>query len=75
MTVNEIAQILKLNPQTVRNWIDDGQLAAVRVGARRVRVQRSALETFIGVELGPDPGRDPSEPIAPLIPSEQYRRP
>jgi predicted transcriptional regulator len=21
MTVNEIAQILKLNPQTVRNWI------------------------------------------------------
>jgi excisionase family DNA binding protein len=31
LTVNEIAEHLKLNPQTVRNWIDAGSLPAVRV--------------------------------------------
>jgi excisionase family DNA binding protein len=36
MTVAEIAAILKLNQQTIRNWIDAGRLAAHRLG-RRVR--------------------------------------
>ena len=31
LTVLEVAKLLKLNPQTVRNWIDDGQLPAFRV--------------------------------------------
>jgi excisionase family DNA binding protein len=35
------------NPQTVRNWIDRGELPAVRVGQRRVRVRRSDLEAFL----------------------------
>src|SRR5436309_1341086 len=38
VTVAEIAEILKLNPQTVRNWIDQGSLPAIRIG-RRVRVR------------------------------------
>src|SRR5450755_3411331 len=41
LTVAEIAELLKLNPQTVRNWIDRGELSAVRVGSRRVRVKQS----------------------------------
>ena len=36
LTVAEVAATLKLNQQTVRNWIDRGELAAVRAG-RRVR--------------------------------------
>ena len=32
MTVAEVAAILKLNQQTVRNWIDAGTLPAVRIG-------------------------------------------
>ena len=47
LTVNEIAELLKLNPQTVRNWIDERSLAAVRVGPRRVRVRRSDLDEFL----------------------------
>lgn len=39
MTVAEIAALLKLNQQTVRNWIDNGKLSAIRIG-RRVRVKR-----------------------------------
>jgi excisionase family DNA binding protein len=43
LTVAEIARILKLNQQTVRNWIDQGTLPALRVG-RRVRVRRSDFD-------------------------------
>jgi excisionase family DNA binding protein len=43
LTVAEVADMLKLNQQTVRNWIDQGSLPALRVG-RRVRIRRSDLE-------------------------------
>jgi excisionase family DNA binding protein len=46
LTVAEVATLLKLNQQTVRNWIDAGSLPAVRVG-RRVRIPRSALDQLI----------------------------
>ena len=46
LTVAEIAEILKLNPQTVRNWIDGGYLKAFHVG-RRVRILRSDLEELL----------------------------
>lgn len=48
LTVVEVAELLRLNQQTVRNWIDGGRLQAVRVGERRVRVPRSALDELIG---------------------------
>ncbi len=47
LTVTEIADLLKLNQQTVRNMIDRGELPAVRVGSRRVRVRRSDLDRFL----------------------------
>jgi excisionase family DNA binding protein len=47
LTVAEIAERLKVNQQTVRNWIDRGQLAGIRVGSRRVRVPEADLERFI----------------------------
>jgi excisionase family DNA binding protein len=46
MTVAEVATILKLNQQTVRNWIDAGKLPAIHVG-RRVRIKRSDFERLI----------------------------
>lgn len=47
LTVEEVADFLRMNQQTVRNWIDRGELPAVRVGSRRVRVRRSDLEAFL----------------------------
>ncbi len=47
LTVAEVAELLKLNPQTIRNWIDNGQLPAVRVGQRRVRIKRTDLDRLI----------------------------
>lgn len=47
VTVAEIADLLKVNQQTVRNWVDAGDLPAVRVGTRRVRVRRSDLDAYL----------------------------
>jgi excisionase family DNA binding protein len=46
LTVAEVAGNLKLNQQTVRNWIDRGELPALRVG-RRVRIKRSDYERYL----------------------------
>jgi excisionase family DNA binding protein len=46
LTVAEVASTLKLNQQTVRNWIDQGSLPALRVG-RRVRIKRSDFERIL----------------------------
>jgi excisionase family DNA binding protein len=64
-TVAEVAAILKLNQQTVRNWIEDGALPALRIG-RRVGVKRAVLEDILdrglAVETEPtySPDRDQS---------------
>jgi excisionase family DNA binding protein len=64
LTVAEVAEMLKLNQQTVRNWIDQGSLPAVRIG-RRVRIRQSELHRLLdegstgqGVPAGEDPGAD-----------------
>lgn len=46
LTVAEVADLLRLNQQTVRNWIDAGSLPAIRVG-RRVRIKRSDLNRIL----------------------------
>jgi excisionase family DNA binding protein len=55
LTVAEVAEMLKLNQQTVRNWIDQGSLPALRVG-RLVRIRRSDFERLIsgGADGTPD---------------------
>ena len=62
LTVAEVAGMLKLNQQTVRNWIDQGSLPALRVG-RRVRIKRSDFDRVLaesytggGGATGHDPG-------------------
>jgi excisionase family DNA binding protein len=45
LNVNQIAFILKVHPLTVRRYIRDGALAAVRVGGS-VRVRESDLQAF-----------------------------
>jgi len=47
LTIDEVAGLLKLNRQTLYNYVDRGELPALRVGKRRVRIRRSALEDFI----------------------------
>jgi excisionase family DNA binding protein len=63
LTVAEVAANLKLNQQTVRNWIDRGELPALRVG-RRVRIKRSDYQRYLedGYNGGAQPEQRPSGP-------------
>jgi excisionase family DNA binding protein len=60
LTVAEVAGMLKLNQQTVRNWIDQGSLPALRVG-RRVRIKRSDFERVLAQSYTAGPGSSPDE--------------
>lgn len=44
-TVREIAEKFRVSRQAIYDWIEAGQLKAVRVG-RRVRIPESALADF-----------------------------
>jgi len=46
LTVAEVAAALKLNHQTVRNWIVAGKLPALHAG-RRVRIRRADFDALI----------------------------
>ena len=65
LTVAEVAGNLKLNQQTIRNWIDRGELPAVRVG-RRVRIKRSDYDRYVqeGYSGAAQPPQGPPEPSA-----------
>ena len=46
LTVEEIAQQLKMHVDTVRGWIRDGKLKATRFG-RDYRVKREDFDKFV----------------------------
>jgi excisionase family DNA binding protein len=54
LTVAEVAARLKLNQQTIRNWIEARTLPAVRVG-RRVRILQSDFDELIQDSYQPRP--------------------
>ncbi len=59
LTVAEVAEILRLNPQTVRNWIDQGTLPAIRMG-RRVRIKRSDFDRVVEQSYSAGPNSGPN---------------
>jgi excisionase family DNA binding protein len=63
LTVAEVAEMLKLNQQTVRNWIDQGSLPALRVG-RRVRIRRSDFDRILSEGLITT-GSSDTQPVGP----------
>jgi excisionase family DNA binding protein len=53
LTVAQVADLLKISEQTVRNWIDAGKLRGIRAGARRVRIARADLDAFLEASTRP----------------------
>lgn len=49
VTVNDAAELLKLGPGTVRNYIRDGFLPARRIGPRTVRILAGDLYRLAGM--------------------------
>jgi excisionase family DNA binding protein len=69
MTVAEIASVLKLNEQTIRNWINDGKLPAYQLG-RRVRIGRSDFQRFVQGAPATSEGIWDGDIPQPVVPSE-----
>ncbi len=47
LTLAEIAEELRVNPATVRQWVSKGQLKASRAGVRKWIVRRSDLDHML----------------------------
>lgn len=47
LRVDEVSEITGFSPWTVRRWVHEGNLPAVRVGGRSIRVLRTELDKFL----------------------------
>ena len=56
-TTHEIAELLKVSEATVRHWIHDEDLRAVRFG-REFRVAAKDLESFVNAHATRPPSED-----------------
>jgi len=52
LLINEVANIARVSPDTVRFWIKTGRLSSIRPGRRRL-VRREALDAFLASGLKP----------------------
>ncbi|AZV00833.1 excisionase family DNA-binding protein [Mycobacterium phage Malec] len=46
-SIAETAEFLGVHPNTVRNYIAEGKLKAVRLGPRLIRVERDSVEALM----------------------------
>lgn len=53
-TVDEVADMLRLHSNTVRNMLADGRLERVPGTGRHIRISAAELEAKFGVALGGD---------------------
>ena len=48
LTLTEVCDLLKVHPNTLRNWDKNGTLKAVRIGIKRIRRYRKTdIQKFI----------------------------
>jgi excisionase family DNA binding protein len=43
LTIKETANWVRVHPGTIRRWIKDGSLPAIRVGKRNIAIRRQAV--------------------------------
>ena len=48
LTVEEVAEMMKVNIRTVRAWVLSGELPRIRIGKREYRISKADLRAFIG---------------------------
>ena len=46
-TIEEIANMLKVNPESVRRWVRSGKMKAIKLGGKYIRVEATNLDDFI----------------------------
>jgi excisionase family DNA binding protein len=50
MTASEVAELVKVNPRTVRRWAEDGHLEAVRIAGHTVRLTATSVRELLSLE-------------------------
>ena len=55
LTVEEVAEIMKVNIRTVRAWVQSGELPRIWIGKREYRISRVDLRAFAEKRRGPYP--------------------
>lgn len=55
MTVEEVAKLLKLKPQTVYKWAQEGRIPAAKLG-KEWRFRRRILDEWIDSQIMESPG-------------------
>jgi excisionase family DNA binding protein len=74
LTVQETAALLKVAPITVRRFIEDGRLPAVRIG-KSVRIEKADVQQLLrpvhAAATKPRRSRSGSRPLTPDDPSFQ----
>lgn len=50
LTIGDVARFLKLKPQTIYRWVQDGKLPGAKIG-KAWRFRRSAIERWIDASL------------------------
>lgn len=68
LTVAEIAARVKLNQQTVRNWIDNGRLPALHIG-RRVRIRHQDFDELLARSAA---GQSPASAATPSYTADDF---
>lgn len=53
LTLPEVSAELRVHPSTVRLWVANGRLAAVRAGGRKWRVRRSEVDRMLNSDVSP----------------------
>ena len=64
LTLPQIAEMLQMNPSTIRLWVSEGRLQAHKAGGRKWLVRRSELERLLETRTNararqPPPGELP----------------
>jgi len=47
LTIEEVAERMRVNEKTVRNWIASGELPAFPIGKRGYRISETDLRNFV----------------------------
>lgn len=58
LTVAQVAELVQVHPETVREWLREGKLPGTLISRRAgYRVRASDVDRFLSGELGPATGK------------------
>jgi len=46
-TIEEVAELLKVNKESVRRWVRSKKLPAIKLGGKYIRIEANDLSVFI----------------------------